>query len=187
MAMTALLQLIKCGQSYWLDNLTRRKITSGELNKRVVLQGLRGVTSNPAIFDKAISGGDDYDAQLQQLVHAGCEVHEIYERLVISDIQDACDILRPVYDGSDGEDGFVSLEVSPYLAHDTAETMAEARHLWNAVARPNVCIKILAPRRAYLLSRRCCTKVSISTSLYSSPSKTMRPWPRHTLRHWNGA
>ena len=128
MAMTALLQLIKCGQSYWLDNLTRRKITSGELNKRVVLQGLRGVTSNPAIFDKAISGGDDYDAQLQQLVHAGCEVHEIYERLVISDIQDACDILRPVYDGSDGEDGFVSLEVSPYLAPDTAETMAEARH-----------------------------------------------------------
>ena len=96
MAMTALLQLIKCGQSYWLDNLTRRKITSGELNKRVGLQGLRGVTSNPAIFDKAISGGDDYDAQLQQLVHAGCEVHEIYERLVISDIQDACDILRPV-------------------------------------------------------------------------------------------
>jgi transaldolase len=143
MAMTALLQLIKCGQSYWLDNLTRRKITSGELNKRVMLQGLRGVTSNPAIFDKAISGGDDYDAQLQQLVHAGCEVHENYERLVISDIQVACDILRPVYDGSDGEDGFVSLEVSPYLAHDTAGTMAEARHLWNAVARPNVCIKIL--------------------------------------------
>jgi hypothetical protein len=111
--MTALLQLIKCGQSYWLDNLTRRKITSGELTKRVVLQGLRGVTSNPAIFDKAISGGDDYDAQLQQLVHAGCEVHEIYERLVISDIQDACDILRPVYDVPDGEDGFVSLACMP--------------------------------------------------------------------------
>ena len=81
--MNALLQLIKSGQSYWLDNLTRRKIASGELNKRVVLQGLRGVTSNPAILDKAISGGDDYDAQLQQLVHAGCEIHEIYERLVI--------------------------------------------------------------------------------------------------------
>jgi transaldolase len=104
MAMHALLQLIKCGQSYWLDNLTRRKIASGELNKRVVLQGLRGVTSNPAIFDKAISGGDDYDAQLQQLMHAGCEIRELYERLVISDIQGACDILRRVYDASDGED-----------------------------------------------------------------------------------
>jgi transaldolase / glucose-6-phosphate isomerase len=140
--MNALLQLIKCGQSYWLDNLTRRKITSGELNKRVVLQGLRGVTSNPAIFDKAISGGDDYDAQLQQLVHAGCEIHEIYERLVVADIQNACDILRPVYDASAGEDGFVSLEVSPYLAHNTLGTMAEARRLWHAVGRPNVCIKI---------------------------------------------
>jgi transaldolase len=142
MAMNALLQLITYGQSYWLDNLTRRKITSGELKKRVMAQGLRGLTSNPAIFDKAISGGDEYDAQIQQLVRAGCEIQEIYEQLVISDIQDACDILRPVYDASDGEDGFVSLEVSPYLAHDTEGTTVEARRLWNAVARPNVCIKI---------------------------------------------
>ena len=140
--MKALLQLIKYGQSYWLDNLTRRKITSGELKRRVTEQGLHGVTSNPAIFDKAISGGDDYDAQIQQLVREGCDVHEIYERLVVTDVQDACDILRPVYDASDGEDGFVSLEVSPHLVHDTAETMAEARRLWKAVARPNVCIKI---------------------------------------------
>ena len=140
--MNALLQLMTCGQSYWLDNLTRRKIASGELKKRVMAQGLRGITSNPAIFDKAISGGDEYDAQIQQLVRAGCEIHEIYERLVITDIQDACDILRPVYDASDGEDGFVSLEVSPYLAHDTEGTKVEARRLWNAVARPNVCIKI---------------------------------------------
>jgi transaldolase len=75
-------------------------------------------------------------------VRAGCEIHEIYERLVISDIQDACDILRPVYQASDGEDGFVSLEASPYLAHDTEATKVEARRLWNAVARPNLCIKI---------------------------------------------
>jgi transaldolase len=142
MAMHALLQLITCGQSYWLDNLTRRKITSGELHERVTKQGLRGVTSNPAIFEKAISGGADYQAQIQQLVRAGCEVHDIYESLVVSDIQNACDILRPVYDTTDGEDGFVSLEVSPHLAHDTAGTMAEARRLWNAVARPNVCIKV---------------------------------------------
>jgi transaldolase len=140
--MQALLQLIKYGQSYWLDNLTRRKITSGELKRRVSGQGLRGITSNPAIFDKAISDGEDYDVQIHQLVHEGYEVHEIYERLVVTDIQGACDILRPVYDASDGEDGFVSLEVSPHLMHDTAGTMAEARRLWNAVARPNVCIKI---------------------------------------------
>ena len=140
--MNALLQLMNYGQSYWLDNLTRRKITSGELKTRVMAQGLRGITSNPAIFDNAISGGDEYDAQIQQLVRAGCEIQEIYERLVITDIQDACDILRPVYDASDGGDGFVSLEVSPYLAHDTEGTMVEARRLWNAVARPNVCIKI---------------------------------------------
>lgn len=140
--MNALLQLSKYGQSYWLDNLTRRKITSGELKQRVTEQGLRGVTSNPAIFEKAISGGEDYDAQIQQLVRQGCEVQEIYERLVVTDIQDACDILRPVYEASDGEDGFVSLEVSPHLIHDTAGTIAEARRLWHAVARPNVLIKI---------------------------------------------
>jgi transaldolase/glucose-6-phosphate isomerase len=140
--MNTLLQLSQYGQSYWLDNLTRRKITSGELKKRVTEHGLRGVTSNPAIFDKAISGGEDYDAQIQQLVREGCEIHEIYERLVVTDIQDACDILRPVYEASAGEDGFVSLEVSPYLVHNTAETMAEVRRLWNAVDRPNVFIKI---------------------------------------------
>jgi transaldolase/glucose-6-phosphate isomerase len=140
--MNALLQLIKYGQSYWLDNLTRRKITSGELKRRVTEQGLRGVTSNPAIFDKAISDGDDYDEQIQQLVGEGCDVPHIYERLVVTDIQDACDILRPVYNASDGEDGFVSLEVSPHLVHDTAGTMAEVRRLWTTVDRPNVFIKI---------------------------------------------
>src|SRR5919108_552618 len=140
--MNTLLQLITYGQSYWLDNLTRRKITGGELKRRVTEQGLRGVTSNPAIFEKAISGGEDYDVQVQQLIREGYEIHELYERLVATDIQDACDILRPVYDASDGEDGFVSLEVSPHLVHDTAGTMVEARRLWNAVARPNVFIKI---------------------------------------------
>lgn len=108
------------------------------LKRRVTAQGLRDVTSNPAIFDKAISSGEDYDAQIHQLVREGCEIYEIYERLVITDIQDACDVLRPVYDASDGKDGFVSLEVSPHLLHDTAGTMAETRRLWNAVARSNV-------------------------------------------------
>ena len=140
--MNPLLQLITYGQSYWLDNLTRGMIKHGELQHRVAKQGLRGVTSNPAIFHKAITGSDDYDAHIQQLVSEGCELHEIYERLVVTDVQDACTILRSVYDASEGTDGFVSLEVSPHLAHDTVATMQEVRRLYHAVDRPNVMIKI---------------------------------------------
>jgi transaldolase len=173
--MNALLQLITYGQSYWLDNLTRRKISSGELQRRVTEHGLRGVTSNPAIFDKAISSGEDYDAQIQQLVREGCEIHEMSERLVVTDIQDACDILRPVYDASDGEDGFVSLEVSPHLVHDTLGTMAEARRLWNAVARPNVFIKIPGtPAGVPAIEEMLYEGVTISISPFSSPLKTTR-------------
>lgn len=138
----ALRQRIEAGQSYWRDNLTRRKITSGELRRRVMGQGLRGVTSNPAIAETAMAGGEGDDAPMPQLVRQGCEVHDVYARLVVTDVQDACDMLRPVYDASDGEDGFVSLEVSPHLAHDTVGTVGEARRLWHAVARRNVCIKI---------------------------------------------
>lgn len=140
--MTPLLQLIEHGQSYWLDNLSRGIISSGELKRRVSEEGLRGITSNPTIFNKAISGSNGYDAQIKELVGEKRAVHEIYEALVVKDVQDACDILRPVYDESGGVDGFVSLEVSPYLAHDTHGTMEEARRLFNAVNRPNVFIKI---------------------------------------------
>ena len=142
MTMNPLLQLMTCGQSYWLDNLTRDMITDGELHMRVTEQGLRGVTSNPATFHKAIVGSVAYDAQIKQLVGEGRETTAIYEYLVVTDVQDACDILRPVYDASGGVDGFVSLEVSPYLAHDTLGTMQEARRLFSAVDRPNVFIKI---------------------------------------------
>lgn len=140
--MNPLLQLITYGQSYWLDNLTRGMLTSGALQQRVTEQGLRGVTSNPAIFHKAIAGSRDYDAQMRQLVTNGCDLSDIYEQLVVTDVQHACDILRPVYETSAGVDGFVSLEVSPHLAHDTAGTIAEAQHLFHAVDRPNVLIKI---------------------------------------------
>jgi transaldolase len=140
--MNPLLKLAEYGQSYWLDNLTRRKITSGELQRRIRQEGLRGITSNPAIFNKAISGSDDYNVQIRDLVERGLDVNAIYEALVVKDIQDACDILRPVYDDSDGVDGFVSLEVSPHLAHDTEGTMKEARRLFQSVNRPNVLIKI---------------------------------------------
>ncbi|MBD3274052.1 MAG: hypothetical protein GF372_02010, partial [Candidatus Marinimicrobia bacterium] len=124
--MNPLTELIKHGQSYWLDNLTRGKIQSGELTDRVENQGLRGITSNPAIFMKAITQSKDYDEQIQELAEKGRSTEEIYESLTIQDIQNACDILHPVYAESDGTDGFVSLEVSPYLARKCEETMEEA-------------------------------------------------------------
>jgi len=142
MAMNPLLQLITCGQSYWLDNLTRDMLTNGELHQRVTEQGLRGITSNPATFHKAIVGSREYDTQIRRLVDEDKEVTEIYEQLVVTDVKNACDMLRPVYDASKGIDGFVSLEVSPYLAHDTVGTMQEARRLFHAVDRANVFIKI---------------------------------------------
>ena len=140
--MNPLLRLATCGQSYWLDNLTRGMIKSGALQKRVTEEGLRGITSNPSTFHKAIARSKDYDPQIHQLIKEKRSLSDIYERLVVTDIQDACDILRPVYDASDGVDGFVSLEVSPHLAHDTEGTVAEARHLYAMVNRPNVFIKI---------------------------------------------
>ncbi|OIP28720.1 MAG: transaldolase [Deltaproteobacteria bacterium CG2_30_43_15] len=140
--MNPLLQLIEYGQSCWLDNLTRRMIRSGELKRRVDEQGLRGVTSNPAIFNNAISGSNDYDDQIRELVDKGLQIHEIYEQLVVTDIREACDVLRPVYDESDGIDGFISLEVSPYLAHDTEGTRIEGRRLFQTVDRPNLLIKV---------------------------------------------
>jgi transaldolase len=140
--MNNLKDLLDYGQSYWLDNLTRKKITSGELKKRVEEQGLRGITSNPSIFDKAIGDSADYDQQIKELVKANASVEEIYEAITVKDVQDACDILRPVYDQSEGKDGFVSLEVSPYLSRDTQGSMAEARRLYTAINRPNSFIKI---------------------------------------------
>lgn len=140
--MNPLLQLATCGQSYWLDNLTRGMSKSGALQKRVTEEGLRGITSNPNTFHKAIAKSKDYDMQIRQLSSEKRLLSDIYERLVVTDIQAACDILRPVYDASDGVDGFVSLEVSPHLAHDTEGTVAEARHLFARVSRPNVFIKI---------------------------------------------
>src|SRR5688572_21112246 len=103
--MHSLQNLIKYGQSYWLDNLTRGMMTSNALHTRVTTQGLRGMTSNPSTFDKAISGSSDYDEHIAQLVRDGQTVDAIYERLVVKDVQDACDILRPVYDAAEGQDG----------------------------------------------------------------------------------
>ena len=113
------------GQSVWLDYIRRSLITSGELRRLIEEDGLRGVTSNPAIFEKAISGSSDYRAVLEQPGVRTLGAKTIYERLAIQDIQDAADVLRPVYDQRSKRDGYVSLEVSPLLAYDTAETIAE--------------------------------------------------------------
>ena len=131
------------GQSVWIDYIRRQFIVDGGL-QAAVDEGVRGVTSNPAIFEKAIAHSDDYDVQLQELVAEGKSVEEIYEALAIKDIQMAADVLRPVYDESDGVDGYVSLEVRPNLANDTPGTITEARYLFGKVNRPNVMIKVPA-------------------------------------------
>lgn len=140
--MNKLIELLEYGQSFWLDNLTRGKIKSGELEKRVKEQGLRGITSNPSIFYKAFSSGSDYDEQIKALTKEGKTAEEIYDAMTVKDVQDACDILRPVYDQSGGTDGFVSLEVSPYLARDTEGSKKEARRLYKMVGKENCLIKI---------------------------------------------
>ena len=139
-----LVQLQDFDQSVWLDSISRGLIQSGELQELIDNDGLRGMTSNPAIFEKAISGSGDYRDQLRALHAGGKSTAEIYEEVAVTDIQAACDVLRPVYDASGGEHGLVSLEVSPELAFDTQGTIAEVRRLWRQVGRPNVMIKIPA-------------------------------------------
>ena len=140
-----LLAVRDLGQSIWYDNIRRSLITSGDLRAMVEDDGLCGVTSNPAIFEKALSGSTDYEQSLLALVEAGApSALDIYERLAVQDIQMAADVLAPVYRDTDGVDGYVSLEVSPYLAHDTQATLDEARRLFAQVARPNVMIKVPA-------------------------------------------
>jgi len=134
-------QLLDAGQSVWLDNLRRGMFASGEL-QALIDKGLRGMTSNPTIFEKAIGAGSDYDEQLRSLVGKQHDATALFWDLAISDIQNACDLFRKVYDESGGNDGFVSLEVSPLLAHDTQGTIDMAKDLWKRVNRPNLMVKI---------------------------------------------
>ena len=142
--MNPLVELHKFGHSFWYDNIHRRMLTSGELKRMIDEDGLRGMTSNPTIFEKAIAGSADYDDAIRELVGRGLEVVEIYEALAVADIQAAADLFRPLYDRENGNDGYVCLEVSPKLAHDTQATIAEARRLWNSVGRPNLMVKVPA-------------------------------------------
>src|SRR3954470_12798378 len=126
-----LVEIMKLGQSIWYDNIRRAMLTTGDLKKKVEEDDLRGVTSNPTIFEKAITGSTDYDEQMRALVQQGAGVNDIYEALVLDDIGRGADILRPVYDKTDGLDGYISLEVNPRLASDTQGTIEEADRLFN--------------------------------------------------------
>jgi len=141
--MNRIQQLHELGQSVWCDNLGRGMIDSGELQRLIDL-GVAGVTSNPTIFMKAITSGDDYDQRMTATDEKGLEVVGLYERLVLPDIADAADLLRPVYDRTDGGDGFVSLEVNPQLAFDPDATVEEAWRLFRHLNRPNILIKVPA-------------------------------------------
>jgi transaldolase len=142
MSTNPLIELTRLGQSVWNDNIERKLITSGELKRLIDEDGLSGVTSNPAIFEKAIAGSDLYADQLRDTAEIGKNAQEIYEALAIQDIQMAADVLASVYDKTGGTDGFVSLECSPLLASDTQATIEETRRLWRLVDRKNVMIKI---------------------------------------------
>lgn len=144
--MNPLKQLLDHQQSFWLDYIQRSLFTTGELNRLIEEDGLRGMTSNPAIFEKAIAGSDDYDDMLRDILAQNpyLEPVELFEELAIIEIQNACDELRRIYDASDALDGYVSLEVAPTLARETAGTIDEARRLWAAVDRPNLMIKVPA-------------------------------------------
>jgi transaldolase len=137
-----LVKIQEFNQSIWLDYLSRKLIASGELKKLIDNDGLRGMTSNPSIFDKAITGSRDYDDDIRRFALEGKSAEEIYEVLAIKDVRDASAVFRSVYDRLEGRDGFVSLEVNPHLARDVKKTLSEARRLWKELNRPNVFIKV---------------------------------------------
>ncbi len=141
-----LLDIQALGQSIWQDFISREVIRTGALLRRIEEEGLRGVTSNPAIFNEAIGGSQDYDDDIRELARQGKSTMQIYETLTVRDVGDAADLLRPLYDESEGRHGFVSLEVNPHLARDIDGTLSEAHHLWQTVNRPNVMIKVPATR-----------------------------------------
>jgi len=137
-----LLQLQRFGQSPWFDYISRPLIAGGGLKRMVDRDGLGGVTSNPSIFEKAMGSGTEYDREILELAHQGLSAAQIFDRLAIEDVRAACDVLAPVYLGTGGADGFVSIEVSPKLAFDSVGTIAEAQRIFTAVDRPNVMVKI---------------------------------------------
>lgn len=139
---TRVAALLDQGQSIWQDDIARSMLSSGSLAAMIEDVGIRGVTSNPTIFEKAISSSNDYDEQILHGIQQGASANEIFENLAVDDIQGACDLFRPLYDASQGGDGFISLEVSPELARDADGTREHCRELWDRVDRPNLMVKI---------------------------------------------
>ncbi|MBA3444181.1 MAG: transaldolase [Gemmatimonadales bacterium] len=160
--------LLELGQSIWLDDLHRGMLASGDL-ARLIAGGLRGMTSNPTIFQQAIGGSTEYDDGLERVARSAASDIDVFEAIAVEDVGAAADLFRPVYDQSDGGDGFVSLEVSPGLARDTRGTIAEAERLWRALDRPNVMIKIPGTREGWPAIERCLTDgININVTLLFS-------------------
>jgi transaldolase len=155
MSVNPLVKLTKSGQSIWYDGIERELITSGELKRLINEDELRGVTSNPTIFEKAIDNSDDYSDQLREQAERQKSASEIYEAIAVRDIQMTADLLAPVFEKTNGADGFVSLECSPLLAHDTTATIEEVRHLWLVLNRKNVMIKIPATSEGFPAIEQC--------------------------------
>jgi transaldolase len=167
--MNPLIELHAYGQSFWYDNIQRRFLLDGTLLNLIEVDGLRGMTSNPTIFEKAISAGDEYDEQLLEVLEKSQDLQEIYEALALTDIRLACDLFADLYQKTKGGDGYVSLEVSPHLAHDDEGTVAEARRLFAAVDRPNVMIKVPATSQGVPAIRRLVSEgININVTLMFS-------------------
>ncbi len=166
---TQIERLLELNQSIWLDDLNRRMIRAGEL-RALIHSGVRGVTSNPATFENAIAGSTEYDDQVSKLSISPQADREVYEMLALQDVREAADLFRPVYDATDGTDGYVSLEVSPEVARDTEGTVKQARRLWNALDRPNTMIKIPGTREGWPAIERCLLAgININITLLFSP------------------
>jgi transaldolase len=160
--------LLRLGQSVWLDDLRRGMTRSGELAS-MIEQGLRGMTSNPSIFEHAMRGSPDYDAGLVELMNGHRSNRAAFEAIAVEDVREAADVFRPVYEETGGVDGFVSIEVSPEVARDTERSIAEARHLWHAVDRPNVMVKIPGTRAGWPAIERCLREgININVTLLFS-------------------
>jgi transaldolase len=172
-------RLRELGQSVWLDYIRRDLFTSGELARLIEDDLLAGMTSNPTIFDKAISDTDLYDDDIRE-AGAGAEPARVFEKLAIADIQRACDLFRPLYDATGGRDGFVSIEVNPHLAHDTDPTIDEVRRLWRDVGRPNVMVKIPGTEAGLPAIRSCLAEgININITLLFSVDRyreVMEAW-----------
>lgn len=184
-------QLVKEGQSIWQDDISRQMIQDGELQRSIEEIGIRGVTSNPTIFQKAIAAGDVYDEEIANLLKQGMQPAEVFQTVAVRDIQDACDIFRPLYDETGGEDGYVSIEVLPSLARDAEGTLENARVLWNAIDRPNLMVKVPGTDEGVSAIRTLLTEgININITLLFSLANYERVARAYiealTKRHENG-